>query len=127
MIDFITLLIWQRSHSMVLNIYKKTYKFLREEIYGLTSQIRRSAASIATNIAEGCGRNSDAELARFLTIAMGSSAELEYQTLLAKDLKYINDEEYKILEKEIIEIRKMMNTFLEKVNSRKRLKKTISR
>jgi four helix bundle protein len=87
--NFKELKIWQRSHQLVLDIYLITKSFPKEEVYGLTSQIRRSCSSIPTNIAEGCGRNSDAELNRFLVIAMGSASELEYQLILIKDLGYI--------------------------------------
>lgn len=113
--NFKELRIWQRSHQLVLNVYLITKSFLKEEVYGLTSQIRRSCASIPTNIAEGCGRNSDAELKRFLTIAMGSASELEYQLILSNDLGYIQTDNYEKLSNELIEIRKMLNTFIQKL------------
>lgn len=119
MIDFKTLKIWERSHFLVLIVYSVSAKFPKEEAYGLTSQLRRSATSIPTNIAEGCGRASDAELVRFLVIAMGSSSETEYQLLLSKDLGYLEETEYVELSKELIEIRKMINAFIQKVNLRK--------
>lgn len=81
--NFKELLIWQRSHQLVLEIYIITKSFPKDELFGLTSQMRRSSASIPTNIAEGCGRNSDAEMNRFLIIAQGSAAELEYQIILS--------------------------------------------
>ncbi|MCB0647072.1 MAG: four helix bundle protein [Saprospiraceae bacterium] len=118
MIDFKNLLIWQKSHQLTLNIYSITTEFPSFEKYGLTNQMRRSASSIPANISEGCGRNSDKELKRFLSIAMGSAAELEYQILLAKDLMYISDEVYEDLTLLIIEIRKMINSFIEKLNFR---------
>ncbi len=111
--NFKELRIWQRSHQLVLDIYLITKSFPKEEVYGLTSQIRRSCSSIPTNIAEGCGRNSDAELNRFLVIAMGS--ELEYQLILIKDLGYIQIESYEKLNNELVEIRKMLNTFIQKL------------
>lgn len=123
MIDFKTLQIWQRSHFLVLDIYKASQIFPKEELYILTAQLRRAAVSVPSNIAEGCGRNSDGELARFLTIAMGSTAELEYQILLAKDLGYIETDNYETINNEIIEIRKMINSFLTKVNARLSIKK----
>lgn len=92
-----------------------TKSFPKEEVYGLTSQIRRSCSSIPTNIAEGCGRDSDAELHRFLVIAMGSSSELEYQLLLTKDLAYLNIDDYEKLNDELIEIRKMLNMYIQKL------------
>ncbi len=123
MIDFHTLQIWQKSHSIALNIYQISADFSKEEIFGLRSQLRRSAVSIPSNIAEGCGRNSDGDLARFLTIAMGSASELEYQILLSRDLKYISIEEFQSLNTEIIEVRIMLNSFMDKVNKRNRGKK----
>lgn len=113
--NFKELRIWQRSHQLVLDIYLVTKSFPKEEVYGLTSQIRRSCSSIPTNIAEGCGRNSDAELNRFLVIAMGSASELEYQLLLAKDLAYLKIDDYEKLNDELIEIRKMLNMFIQKL------------
>ena len=88
--DFKKLQVWEKSHGLTLRIYELTAQFPREEIYGLTSQIRRACASIPTNIAEGCGRESPADFAPFLQIAMGSASETEYLILLARDLKYIN-------------------------------------
>ena len=84
--DFHDLKIWQRSHKLTLALYKATNPFPKSEMYGLTSQIRRCSASIPANIAEGCGRNGDLELARFFQIALGSASELEYHLLLASDL-----------------------------------------
>ena len=119
MVDYKKLQIWERSHAIVLEIYKLSKEFPKEELYGLTSQLRRSSVSISSNIAEGCGRNSDAELARFLVIAMGSAAEAEYQLLLAKDLGYMDDVIYKKLDDELNQIRKMLNAFIKKENVRK--------
>lgn len=113
--NFKELRIWQRSHQLVLDIYLITKSFPKEEVYGLTSQIRRSCSSIPTNIAEGCGRDSDAELPRFLVIVMGSSSELEYQLLLTKDLAYLNIDDYEKLNDELIEIWKMLNMFIQKL------------
>jgi four helix bundle protein len=119
MIDFRKLEIWQRSHLLVVEIYKATNDLPASELYGLTSQLKRAAISIPSNIAEACGRNSDGELARFLTFAMGSSAEVEYQLLLAKDLGFLSIEKYNLLNNETIQIRKMLNSFIKKVNSRR--------
>jgi len=115
--DFKNLHVWSKAHNLVLDIYRTTAKFPKEEIYGLTSQIRRSAGSIPTNIAEGCGRNSDGELYRFSCISMGSASELEYQLLLIKDLNYINEEDYKILNEKLMEVKKMLNSFMQKVKA----------
>jgi four helix bundle protein len=112
---FEDLLIWQRGHILTLSIYQASTSFPKEELYGLTSQMRRSAASIPTNIAEGCGRNSEADFARFLVIAMGSSSELAYQLILAKDLNYISEEDFMKLYSELAEIRKMLNAYIQKL------------
>jgi len=85
--DFRELQVWRKAHELTLAVYQITASFPREELYGLTAQLRRAGSSIAANLAEGCGRNGDAELARFCSIAMGSASELEYHLLLARDLK----------------------------------------
>jgi four helix bundle protein len=90
--DFKKYEIWQLSHQLTLEIYDLTKNFPNIEIYGLTSQIRRACASIPTNISEGCGRDSDAEFNRFLTIALGSANETEYLIILSKDLNYLTKE-----------------------------------
>jgi four helix bundle protein len=87
--DFRSLKVWEKAHLLTLKIYKVTEKFPREELYGLTSQIRRACVSIPTNIAEGCVRSSDADFSRFLYIALGSTSELEYLMMLAMDLNFI--------------------------------------
>jgi four helix bundle protein len=115
MINFYELVIWQKSHQLTLKIYASSRYFPNEERYGLTSQIRRSSSSIPTNIAEGCGRNSNAELRYFFTIATGSCSELEYQLLLSKDLNYIDAITYKELCEQVIELRKMISSFIRKM------------
>jgi len=90
--DFRNLKVWEKAHQLTLKIYKVTEEFPREELYGLTSQIRRACISIPTNIAEGCVRSSDADFSRFLYIAVGSTSELEYLILLSMDLKIIKSE-----------------------------------
>src|SRR5687767_310905 len=89
--DFNKLEVWRLSHALVCEVYKCTGGFPKTEAYGLTSQIRRSAASIPANIAEGCGRNGDTEFARFVRISLGSAAELEYHLLLAKDIGLLDE------------------------------------
>ncbi|MCV3215610.1 four helix bundle protein [Plectonema radiosum NIES-515] len=111
--DFRDLKVWQRSHKLVLSIYEVTANFPKHELYGLTSQMRRAAASIPTNIAEGCGRGSDADFARFLQMAMGSGSELEYQLILAHDLGFIDKLQYDKLSNELIETKRMLNSFLQ--------------
>ena len=90
--DFRHLKVWQKAHVLTLDVYKSTLNFPREELYGLTSQIRRAATSIAANIAEGCCRKSDPEPGRFLQIAMGSASEVEDHCLLPRDLKFCRRE-----------------------------------
>ena len=92
--DFKELRLWTEAHHLTLKLYKETRLFPREEQYGLTSQIRRSASSIPANVAEVCGRRSDGELTCFLQIARGSASELEYHLLLAHDLELLNDETF---------------------------------
>ncbi|MFL5403852.1 MAG: four helix bundle protein [Gemmatimonadales bacterium] len=84
--DFKKLAVWQAAHSLACDVYKNTRSFPKTETYGLTSQLRRSAASIPANIAEGCGRNGDVELKRFIQISLGSATELEYHLLLSRDI-----------------------------------------
>ena len=113
--DFRQLKVWQKSHQLTLTAYKATTKFPKNELYGLTSQIRRSSASVSANIAEGCGRRGDAELARFLQIAMGSASELEYHLLLAKDLDLIADFDYRQLATAVTDVKRMLGSFLGKL------------
>jgi four helix bundle protein len=113
--NFQDLTIWVKSHQLTLSIYSITKSFPKEELYGLISQMRNSASSIPTNIAEGCGRNTNPDFKRFLTIATGSSSELEYQCILSRDLKFITDETFNKLQSEIIEIRKMIYSFSSKL------------
>jgi four helix bundle protein len=107
--DFRSLEVWKQSHQLVLNIYRHTKLFPNSELFGLTSQIRRAATSIPTNIAEGCGRDGEAELGRFLNIAKGSASEVEYLLQLAQDLNYIESEAHKKLSTQTVEVRKMLN------------------
>ena len=115
--DFRQLKVWQRAHQLTLDIYKTTASFPRSEAYGLASQIRRAAVSIPSNLAEGCGRNGDAELARFCSIAGGSASELEYQILLARDLKLIKPEDYGQLAQQITEIKHMLTVFVRRLTA----------
>jgi four helix bundle protein len=115
--NFKELNVWEKAHKLTLKIYQATSTFPREELYGLTSQIRRSGASVPTNIAEGCGRNSDAELARFLEISMGSASEVEYLLLLTRDLNLINSSDYTELTNEVIEVKRMLASFIKKLRA----------
>jgi four helix bundle protein len=102
---------------LTLAVYRATALFPREELYGLVSQTRRSSASIPANIAEGCGRSGDAELARFLQIAMGSASELEYHLLLSHDLGYLTDEDHGQLQNDVTEVKRMLTGFLQKLRA----------
>ena len=120
MLDFHNLAIWQRSHHLTLDIYRITQKqFPKEELFGQTSQIRRAISSIPTNIAEGCGRRSQAELSQFLNIAAGSASEVEYEILLAKDIGYLTIEQFNTLTKEICEIRSMIKSYMDQTQQSK--------
>ncbi len=115
--DFRNIQVWQKSHQLVLEIYTTTNTFPNYELYGLTSQIRRSAISIPANIAEGCGKGSDADMGRFLQIAMGSASELEYHMLLSHDLSFIDKKTSKHLTNKITEIKKMLAAFIKKLKA----------
>jgi four helix bundle protein len=115
--DFRQLKVWEKSHQLALGIYKATKEFPKEELYGLTSQIRRASMSIPTNIAEGCGRNTDADFARFLQIAMGSASETEYQLILARDLGFLPTDSYGILHTDVEEVKRMLASLLKSVRT----------
>lgn len=115
--DFRELQVWQRSHQLTLGIYRVTKKFPKEELFGLTSQMRRASASISANIAEGCGRDGDAELKRFLNIALGSACELDYHLLLASELGYLAQVDSRPLAKEALELRRMLGAFIQKLKA----------
>ncbi len=115
--NFRNLNVWHRGHQLTLEIYKVTKSFPKNELYGLTSQLRRACSSIPTNLAEGCGQGSDAQLARFAQIAMGSASEVEYHLLLAKDLEYLSETIYSQLNAQIIEIKKMLTSFVKKLKA----------
>jgi four helix bundle protein len=115
--DFRKLKVWERGHALTLAFYKATVGFPKEELYGLTSQLRRASASIPTNIAEGCGIGGKAELARFLQVAMGSASEVEYQVLLAHDLGFFDEARSNELGAMITEVKRMLTSFIAKVKS----------
>ncbi len=107
--NFKDLKVWEKSHKVVLRVYELTTSFPKEEVYGLVTQMRRSASSIPTNIAEGCGRGSDSQFAYFLNIALGSASELEYQIILSNDLRFVSDGNCQIILDELIEVKKMLS------------------
>jgi len=113
--DFRELKVWQRSHALTLAVYRLTKKFPKDELFGLTGQMRRASASIPANITEGCGHDGDAELKRFLNIALGSACELDYHILLATELGYIAAADSQPLAAETLEIRRMLGTFIQKL------------
>ncbi|MBO7610257.1 MAG: four helix bundle protein [Muribaculaceae bacterium] len=117
--DFKKLQIWQKAHQLTLAIYKTSQNFPIDERFGLTSQLRRAAISIPSNIAEGCGRNTVGELAQFIQIAIGSSSEVEYQLLLAHDLGLISDEIYVQLKNDLSEMIRMMISYNDKIRNHK--------
>ena len=116
--DFKTLTVWRKAHLLTLRVYQITSSFPPEEKYGLTSQLRRSSASVPTNIAEGCGKESERDFARFLSISSGSASEAEYQFMLAKDLGYIQENVYIELDRDVNEIKKMLRSFIGKLDSK---------
>jgi len=109
---FRNLKVWEKAHALTLDVYRSSAGFPRSEVYGVTNQMRRSAASIGANIAEGCCRKGDAELGRFLQIAMGSASEPEYHLLLARDLAFLNPPEYQRLNEEVVEVKRMLSSLL---------------
>jgi len=112
------LLVWQKAHVLTLAIYKVTRCFPSEEKFGLTSQIRRSCASIGANLAEGCGRRSEGEMARFVHIAMGSGAELSYHLRLARDLELLSKSSAEQLRSDLNEVMRMLSSFSQKLKPR---------
>ncbi len=115
--DFQNLKVWEKAHPLALRLYPISASFPRDETFGLASQIRPAACSIPSNIAEGCGRDGDPELARFCIIARGSATELEYQLLLARDLKLISASDYDTLSEQTVEIKRMLTVLVQKLNA----------
>ena len=106
--DFHRLKVWGKAHAVTLEVYQATRGFPKEEMYGLTSQMRRAAASVCANVAEGCGRRGALEFARFLDIAQGSASELEYHLLLSVDLKLLDPETHTRLNSEVVQVKRMI-------------------
>lgn len=115
--DFRDLQVWHKAHLLVLASYRFTSGFPKQELYGITSQIRRCAASIAANIAEGCGKRGNGEFQRYLNIAAGSASELEYHFLLARDLNLLDETDYQKLNSSIIEVKRMLASLVRKVEA----------
>lgn len=124
MSSFKGLEVWREAHDLALEVYRVTTAFPKEELHGLTSQLRRAATSVPANIAEGCGRGGEAEFGRFLQISMGSASELEYHLLLATDLKLVGPEQYQGLEVRLLRMKRRLNALLQKVRAEVPQKRT---
>ena len=119
--DFRDLKVWEKAHRLTLGVYKATSRFPREELYGLTSQMRRCGTSIAANLAEGCGKRGNNEFQRYLQIASGSASELDYHLLLSRDLQFLGAADYEALAKELVELRRMLTSLILKVDLERRV------
>jgi four helix bundle protein len=115
--DYKKLNVWKKAHDSVIFAYQATSTFPKDELYGLTSQIRRAAVSIPANIAEGCGKGGNAELHRFLQISLGSTNELEYYLMLASELKYLNKVGYDGLNSQLTEVKRMLISLIQKTQT----------
>jgi four helix bundle protein len=115
--DYRSLEVWKSSHQLTLEIYRQTKMFPKEELFGLTSQLRRATSSIPANIAEGCGRDGDAELKRFLNIALGSACEVDYFILLAGELEYLDPVCRESLSSDTIRLRRQLGAFIQRLKS----------
>ena len=112
--DFRNLDVWRRAHSVALEVYRLTEIFPRSETFGLSSQLRRAASSIPTNLAEGCGRT-QAEFGKFVQIALGSACEVEYLLLLARDLGFVAQETYVEVSAKVVQVKRMLNAQLKRI------------
>ena len=110
--DFKDLKVWQKAHRLVIEVYRHSRSFPADERFGLTAHLRKSATSVPSNIAEGCGREGERELARFLSIAAGSASESEYQLRLARDLGYLQSDDHRQLGQQVNEVKPMLNSFI---------------
>jgi len=115
--DFKQLNVWQNAHQLTLEMYNATRRFPKDELYGLTSQMRRCSSSIAANIAEGCGRGGNLDFSRFLHIAMGSASELEYHLLLARDL-VLASSTHSQLDGRVVEVKRMLTSLIRRVKAK---------
>ena len=117
--SFRNLKVWEKAHAITLDIYLASRAFPKDELYGLTSQMRRASASVGANIAEGSCRKGDVEFGRFLQIAMGSASELEYHLLLAHDLHILQPLDYERLSDRVIEVKRMLASLIRSVRELK--------
>jgi four helix bundle protein len=116
--DFKELKVWHKAYDLALAIYEASRSFPREEMHGLTSQLRRAAVSVGANIAEGRGRRSDGELVRFLQIARGSASEIEHHLLLARDLKFLQAATHQDIEKRLQEVQRMLTSLVSSIQEK---------
>ena len=115
--DYRKIKAWEKAHQFVLGVYAATKRFPKEELFGLTSQLRRATVSIPANVVEGCGRKTRADFARFLSISVGSTNEADYYLLLCRDLGYLENAAYELLHIQVTEIRKMLISFADKISN----------
>jgi four helix bundle protein len=115
--DFRSLKVWSKAHVLTLDVYKASKSFPRDEIYGLTSQMRRASVSIGANIAEGACRKGDVDFARFLQMAAGSASEVEYHLLLARDLNLLEASDYQRLSEGAVEVKRMLASLMQKLRA----------
>lgn len=125
--DFRGLKVWEKAHALALAVYRASAAFPSRESFGITAQIRRAAGSIPANLAEGCGRQSDRELGRFVAIAMGSASELEYHLLLSRDLDYLSAGTYDDLAARVVEVKRMLTGLAQRLRQNDRSKARVVR
>jgi len=115
--DYKNLMVWQRSHKAVLNIYKLTKSYPREEQFGIVSQLRRAMISVPNNIVEGCGKFTQKDFAKYLQQSLGSCQESEYLLFLSFELGYLEDSQFQPINQEINEIKAMLISLIKKVRA----------
>ena len=115
--SFKNLRVWEKAHILTLDVYRSSKPFPRDEVYGLTSQMRTASSSIGANIAEGACRKGDCEFGRFLQIAIGSASELEYHLLLAHDLELLKLPDYERLSEEVMQVKRMLASLIHKLRA----------
>ncbi|HEX8833384.1 MAG TPA: four helix bundle protein [Abditibacteriaceae bacterium] len=115
--NFRKLQVWEKSHLLTLSVYRHTEQFPAAGKFGLTSQIRRAASSVPANLAEGCGRAKNVEMARFCQIAFGSASELEYHLLPARDLGFLDEQSHTELDAQTTEIKRMLTGLIQKLKA----------
>ena len=125
--DFRNLRVWQRAHQATLLVYRVTAAFPRDEAFGMRSQLRRAAASVGANVAEGCGRQSDADLRRCLQIALGSACEALNHLILARDLGLLDGTNYDRIESDLAPVRRMLVRLIQRLQPAKKLSRGLSR